>query len=285
MINFKPYSDDAFELYKEAVDRKQECAAKERLQNIEKEVEKVYDNYHEAFDSCHVHLLNPNTSFSANDKDLLRSLYGSDKRIVKDIRKWIDEHNKRTYLRKCPYCAINSANTTEHILPKEKYPEFAVDALNLLPCCSSCNSKKGDGVRTDDDKPYILNFYYDTLPREQYLFVEISIDSDGYPNFDYHLSNVHGIEQEMFDLLQRHFEKLDLLSRYKTEAVSSYSEIENTLLSDLAEKDDVDACLEKLGQTAQRDAEEYGNNHWKVVLKLALAESEEYKNYLLMRIK
>ena len=28
------------------------------------------------------------------------------------------------------------------------------------------------------------------------------------------------------------------------------------------------------------DAVEYGNNHWKVVLKLALAESEIYKEYL-----
>lgn len=33
------------------------------------------------------------------------------------------------------------------------------------------------------------------------------------------------------------------------------------------------------------DADAYGLNHWKVVLKLALANSKEYKDYLLKKIK
>lgn len=280
MINFKHYSDDAFELYKKAVERKQKGAAKESLQNIETQVEMRYKDYQKAFDGKKVHMLNPCTSITTTEQDNLRCLYGCDKSIVKEIRRWIDENNKRTYLRKCPYCAINSANTTEHILPKEKYPEFAIDALNLLPCCSLCNSKKGENVRTDNNAPYIINYYYDTLPQEQYLFVVVSIDANGYPNFDYQLSNVYGIEQEKFELIRRHFTKLDLLSRYKTEAVSNYSEIENAILADLEESGDVEKCLGKLKRTALRDAEEYGTNHWKVVLKLALAESEEYKNYI-----
>ena len=81
-------------------------------------------------------------------------------------------------------------------------------------------------------------------------------------------------------LNQRHFEKLGLLGRYKTEAINHYAEIENSILEDLEGGDDIDKCLDKLKNTAMRDAVEYGTNHWKVVLKLALADSNKYKEFL-----
>lgn len=281
MINFNHYPDDAFELYKKAVERKTDTEGKACLKEIENEVERAYGDYQEAFDDRSVHLLNPRNSISATDKELLLGLYGSDKKVVKGIRAWIDSHNKRTYLRKCPYCAIAPANTTEHILPKEKYPEYAINALNLLPCCSTCNSKKGENVRDDNDKPYIINYYYDRLPNEQYLFVDVSIDAHDCPNFDYRLDNPNGIiDTDKFELIQRHFEKLGLLSRYKTEAINHYAEIENSILEDLEGGDAIDECLIKLRNTAMRDAVEYGRSHWKVVLKLALADSGEYKEFL-----
>lgn len=285
MINFNFYSGVPFNLYKDAVERKNGGSAKERLENIEDKVEKSYQKYGAAFHGHQVHAVEVDSSYSDSDKDLLLSLYGSQKTIVKEIRQWIDAHNKRTYLRKCPYCTINTANTTEHILPKSKYPEYAVHALNLLPCCSECNSDKGEEVTTDDGKPYIINYYYDTLPEEQYLFVDVSIDVNGIPNFDYRLENQGNIDKELYDLICRHFSQLGLLGRFKTEAINIYTEIENELLEDLEDQDDIDKCFGKLKNKALRDANEYGCNHWKVVLKIALADSEEYKEYLLEKSK
>ena len=280
MINFNHYDGDAFELYKNAVKAKTDKVGKESLTRIEDDVEAEYEIYKNAFTLKKVHTLLPSTKFTDCNRKLLLGLYGSQKKIVKDVRRWIDLHNKRTYLCKCPYCTISPAGTTEHFLPKEKYPEFAVNALNLLPCCSTCNVKKGEKIKTDDGKPYVINFYYDVLPNEQYLFVDISIDAMGYPNFAYRLDNKNGIDKEMFELIERHFEQLGLLVRFKTAAVCDYSEIENSLLENLDEKNDLDLCLRKMRNTALKDAVEYGSNYWKVVLKLALADSGIYKEYL-----
>ena len=38
--------------------------------------------------------------------------------------------------------------------------------------------------------------------------------------------------------------------------------------------------MRKMRNTALKDAVEYGSNHWKVVLKLALADDNIYKEYL-----
>lgn len=280
MINFNHYDGDAFELYKSAVKAKIDKVGKESLTRIEDDVKAEYEIYKGAFSLKQVHALLPSTNFTDYNRKLLLGLYGSQKKIVKDVRRWIDLHNKRTYLCKCPYCTISPAGTTEHFLPKEKYPEFAVNALNLLPCCSICNGKKGERVKTDDGKPYIINFYYNVLPNEQYLFVDISIDAMGYPNFVYRLDNKNGIDKEMFELIERHFEQLELLERFTTEAICCYSEIENSILENLEEKDDLDLCLRKMRNTALKDAVEYGSNHWKVVLKLALADNNIYREYL-----
>lgn len=280
MINFNPYDGDPFDLYKRAVARKNDGPDKEALLRIEEKVSKSYETYHAAFNGKRVHLLNIDDSYALDEKQLMKGLYGSKAKVVKVIRAWIDEHNKRTYLRKCPYCTLSRANTTEHILPKDDYPEYAINALNLLPCCSECNSAKGEQVRDDDGNPLIINFYYHHLPEVQHLFVKLLEDGNGYVDFEYYLDNSNQeVEESMFRLIQSHFTKLGLLEKFEEEAVSNYTEIENKLKNS-ASGCGVKKCLEDLRKNALEDAKEYGRNHWKVVLKLALAESEWYAEYL-----
>lgn len=280
MINFTSYDGDSFNLYKEAVDRKRNAADKLKLQNIEEKVKNSYDNYQAAFIDKSVHSLNKDDSYSLDEKAFLKELYGSNYKVVRDIRTWIDNHNKRTYLRKCPYCTLSRANTTEHILPKEDYPEYAIDALNLLPCCSECNSAKGERVRDENGNPLIINFYYNKLPETQYLYVRLFEDEKGYIDFEYYLDNPdRQVDEPMFLLIKSHFEKLGLIEKYEEAAIANYVEIENRLKSS-ASKCGVKMCLEELRCNTLEDAREYGRNHWKVILKLALADSEWYAKYL-----
>lgn len=86
MINFTPYDGDSFNLYKVAVDRKRNVADKLKLQNIEEKVKNSYDNYQAAFNGKSVHSLNKDDSYSLDEKDLLKGLYGSSNRVVRDIR-------------------------------------------------------------------------------------------------------------------------------------------------------------------------------------------------------
>ena len=278
MINFKHYSEDAFELYKAAVDRKT-GQGKDGLKQIEEKVKSAYDNYCIKFSQKQVHTLMPSNLFSEEEKALLEGMFDSDNKIVRTIREWIDANNNRTYLNRCPYCTLNAANTTEHILPKSVYEEFAVHALNLIPCCSECNSKKGDNFKDRSGNPLFLNFYYDILPETQYLFVDLSFDERGIVNFNYRLDNFNHIDVRLFDLISRHYEKLNLLTRFKTKAISEYPEIENSLRTFLYHED-IDAFMANLKQKAMLDANSYGHNYWKVVLYLALANSNDYKAYL-----
>lgn len=282
MINFNHYPGDAFTLYEDAVNGKRDKDGKACLQLIHDEVEKAYTDYDTAFSQKAVHGLKVRTTLTPLDRENLLSLYGSGKKIVKTVRAWIDANNKPTYLKVCPYCSLGVANTTEHILPKALYQEYAVHAKNLIPCCSDCNSRKGNTVRDDKGNPVILNFYYDTLPAVQYLFVDISFDAHGIINFTYRLDNVNHVEVKLFRLIESHFTRLDLLNRFKTKAVSRYTELENSLLVDLESKD-IDGCMADLKKKAMKDASEYGRNHWMVVLKLALAESGEYKKYIIVK--
>lgn len=280
MINFNPYDGNSFELYRGAVERKNNGLDKDSLLCIEEKVCKSYETYQAAFNDRCVHLLDKDDSYDANEKQLLKDLYGSKAKVVKDIRAWIDAHNKRTYLRKCPYCTLSRANTTEHILPKDDYPEYAINALNLLPCCSECNSAKGEQVRDDNGNPLIINFYYHHLPKVQYLFVRLFEDKNGCIDFEYYLDNSnHDVEESMFLLIQSHFTKLGLLEKFEEAAINNYTEIENELKNS-ASKYGIEKCLEDLRNNALEDAREYGPNHWKVVLKLALADSELYAEYL-----
>lgn len=278
MINFNHYNEDAFELYKAAVNRKT-GQGKDGLKQIEEKVKSAYDNYCIKFSQKQVHTLMPSNLFSEEEKALLEGMFDSDNKIVRTIRDWIDDHNNRTYLNRCPYCTLNAANTTEHILPKSVYEEFAVHALNLIPCCSECNSKKGDNFKDRSGYPLFLNFYYDILPETQYLFVDLSFDERGVVNFNYRLDNVNHVDVRLFDLICRHYEKLDLLARFKTKAISEYPEIENSLGTFLYHED-IDVFMANLKQKAMLDANSYGHNYWKVVLYLALANSNDYKAYL-----
>ena len=83
----------------------------------------------------------------------------------------------------------------------------------------------------------------------------------------------------MFQLIQSHFEKLGLIDKYEEATIADYVEIKNSLKNS-ASKCGVKICLEELRSNTLEEAKDYGSNHWKVILKLALADFEWYAKYL-----
>lgn len=64
------------------------------------------------------------------------------------------EHFKKLNIKSCPFCnnnyiyfykkgagKYNTLATLEHYYPKAKYPHLSLSFYNLIPCCSTCNSK------------------------------------------------------------------------------------------------------------------------------------------------
>ena len=272
--------NNSFEEYKSAVKRKKPGPEKEELQSIETPMQECYNNYKLHFDSNDLEHMQP-AQVGRLHKSVLLEMYDSTNLIIRDFRKKFFDINRQTYNNLCPYCVINESNTTEHILPKEKYPEFSVDVLNLIPCCSKCNSLKGDTVLGIDNNKLILNFYTDILPNLQFLFVDVT--AKDYINFNYRLENVgNKIDANLFNLIERHFTKLDLINRYNQKAIQQFSEISNRYLAqDFKDEIEFDNFAKIQLKVWRNNNEFYGINHWKQALERACATSPVFKHYII----
>lgn len=283
MINLTQDTNDSFSEYKAAVDRKNDDSIeKNELLSIEKPMEDCYINYKQHFDSNNLENLNA-ARVGQQHKDTLLGLYSSNAAIVKNFRMRYFAQNPQTYNNLCPYCTLSEANTTEHILPKEKYPEYAVDTLNLIPACSGCNSKKGDSViDAISGKRTTINYYTDILPQEQYLYMDFDVSCNNI-KATYRLENyANKIDGEMYSLIERHFAKFDLLNRFNIKAIQEIGELINLyVVEGISNEAEYNTFAAKQIRKINLDKPQLGYNHWKVILYQSAATSDVFKNYIL----
>ncbi len=287
MINMKTYDlKDCFDVYKETVERKRDKVSKTELQNIENSVKKCYNEYKTHFNNNDLECLAPAKVGQAH-KGVLLDLFNSQNKIVQDFRKRFFEINKQTYNNLCPYCVINSSNTTDHILPKEEYPEFAINVLNLIPCCGNCNGVKGKRVVNDKNERLFLNFYTDNLPNVQFLFLNIFNSADGKINFNYRIENINNvIDSQLFGLIERHFSNLGLLKEYDIKAIQQFEEITNLYIAQsFTSEQDFDKFARNNLNAWKNDIKSYGINHWKQVLNNACATSPIFKQNIMDKLR
>lgn len=280
MINMLPYDlKECFEVYKDAVARKKAGDVKDELLNIEPAMQQCYDNYKTHFHANNLEYILP-AQVGQEHKEVLIDMYNSKSSLIKNFRKRFFEINRQTYNNLCPYCVVGEATTTEHILPKDIFPEFAINVLNLIPCCSQCNSLKGEEILNTNNDKLILNLYTDILPKVQFLFIDITYNHN--LNFNYRLSNVNNINNQLYNLIERHFTKLGLISRYKFKAIQLFAEIKNMYIaqhfSNVAE---FDIFAQNQLNAHNMNIRYYGINHWKMVLEHACASSPTFKQFIL----
>ena len=202
-------------------------------------------------------------------------MYGYQKKIIRNIRSNITNQQIVTIQSTCQNCTIDSVNTMDHVLPKEKYPEYAVNGYNLFPCCSRCNSYKSESV----DHSAFLNLFIDKLPSVQYLFVRVYWDIDSV-NFEFFLSNEKGlIPNEFYTQIENHYANLHLLQRMKDASRSYLSEFissNKNYYKKLGKDEVIEAVLESI----KEDRVAYGYNYWRCCLKIALIESDIFWDYM-----
>lgn len=275
MKNLKPFSGDAKKEYKDAVDRKPKYSeSSKRLGLIESDIETAYDHYKQNFDISSLHTVTVR-AWSSELKDDLLSLYGYQKKIIRNIRNNITNQQIVTIQSTCQNCTLDSVNTMDHVLPKMKFPEYAVNGYNLFPCCSRCNGYKSEIV----DHSAFLNLFIEELPSVQYLFVRVCWELDSV-NFEFFLSNEKGlIPNELYAQIENHYANLYLLQRMKDAARSYLSEFissNKNYYKKLGKDDVIEAVLESI----EEDRIAYGYNYWKCCLKIALIESDIFWSYM-----
>lgn len=112
------------------------------------------------------------------------------------------EHFKKINIKSCPFCnnnyvyfykegakKFNTLATLEHYYPKAKYPHLSLSFYNLIPSCSTCNSKfKGsDKIHVGNIlHPYFEDFNekaqfsvnVDSLPVNKTIELEVNLKSN-----------------------------------------------------------------------------------------------------------
>lgn len=209
-------------------------------------------------------------------REELISCYNSGGKNLKDLKDKIRSKQTQFDNEKCMYCRIKDNDTFDHYLPKDIFPEFSPLALNLIPCCNTCNKKKSEYWKENNERG-IINFYLDDIPNEQFLFAGILIDKKNNQNIKvrFFIKNVNNIPTALYSTIDKHYCKLGLLKRYDSASNSAISELKRTLNTfgkELSLKSKKNALVELSEQLSI----DYGVNYWKAILWRAISDIDDF---------
>lgn len=276
MKNLKNYTEDSYSFYLAVTNskksRKDDPNYKERINSLKNIVEERFQLYKNKFDQNQLEDITSISLDSQKIKDLgdLYNYKSKPLQLLK-IKLTTDENNRVNNT--CQNCSIGEVNSFDHYLPQSEFAEFIVNPLNLIPSCSNCNGRK-NSIWRNNGKRVFLNQYLDTLPSIQYLFVNID-SSESTINVCYYLENKGNIENGIFEKITNHYERLDLLNRFKENSHSIISELDNEI-KNFSKLLPINKVIETIVETCNDNRKTFGFNNWKIVLKLALVESPSY---------
>ena len=256
------YIDDAFEFHKTVVSSKRDEHVKTLLSANEAILKDAFDNYDFHFNGdslIEIESLN----LSHELKKALLSLYRYDATAFRNLKNSLTTVNGRVVVM-CPMCTIDTIGSFDHILPKEEYAEFVDHPKNLIPCCTTCNSKKNRYWK-ENGTFLFLNLYLDDIPEQQYLFLSVT-QTESWPILNFSVKNENDIDEPIFNRISSHYSRLDLCRRFEEASGQYLSEIQDSIrsLKDMGHTDDmIQILLNRMRENLQLRE---GPNFWKVVL-------------------
>jgi len=264
-----PYIDH----FKEIVKAKRNVTVRRRLKKLMPQISEHYERFESAVERRQLDVLGKSGSLNVHRSDLATCYSPSTKRL-EALKNQIKETQNRRTLTRCPYCGITPPTTYDHYLPQERFPEFVVHPLNLVPCCSVCNQSKG--VRwLSGKKRLFVHFYSDPIPEVSFLFARLKTSSKSDAvGITFELRKPHSIKQQTWELLKAHFVALKLIEKYNDQAVDEYTEILGGSVSHcIAGGTNVSGFLDHRALQLETD---FGINHWRAVLCKVLASHVEF---------
>jgi len=215
-------------------------------------------------------------------KDDLLSCYTGRTAKVKDIFKAISNVQPKRFLKRCPYCGITIPKTYDHYLPETKFPELSVHALNLIPCCGTCNQTKNNNWKDANNRTF-LYFYSDTIPSAAYLHVTINTNAAAKTvSAHFSIQKPSGSNSHAWNILESHYEKLKLISSYNEYANDEITELFNTCVTHI--RCGGHQVTNFINQLTLTEEQLYGPNHWRVVLMKALSINNYFNTLVLSAV-
>jgi hypothetical protein len=276
MRNLPHYTEDTFEFYKEVLRSKNKTRKdptyKDRIESMNDVIEGQFLVYDENFTNNTLETID-SYGHTGEEKDDLLKLYSYKSSVIKRLKTQITTTDTNRIINTCPNCTISEVNSFDHYLPKDEYPEFIVNPKNLFPSCTICNGHKKD-IWIQGGKRLFLNLYLDSLPVKQYLFVNLVFEEDVVTAVFY-LQNNGDIANDIFDIIETHYDKLNLLERFSVNIHEVITSVENTINS-FIDKLSLEEIIDSIIEKSNLDRIAFGYNYWKSILEIELMSSDEY---------
>jgi hypothetical protein len=240
------------------------------LAAIHQEIREQFAHLESSIANGELHLATPEDSCDVAGEALRACYYGSTQ-ALESLKSDIKAAQPTRALQRCPMCGVTIPATFDHYLPTSRFPEFSVHALNLVPCCSTCNSKKGDKWLSSDGHRQFLHVFSDAVPKAAFLSVKL-LDNPAHTatGAAFSLVRPRGISTSLWKLIVAHFERLELLKRYGEHVGEELASL-LCLCRSFRDADGADTRT-FLRSHAARLATAHGRNHWLAVLTFALAQ-------------
>ncbi|MDR6514263.1 HNH endonuclease [Chryseobacterium camelliae] len=276
MKNLKPYKEcsSAFldDVLKAKNISKKDPEYKKRIEILKPSVKNKYSNFETAHTANNLVSLTT-AGYAGQDKIDLLKLYKYDNSVIQKLNKEVTTLEGNRLINTCQNCTINEINSLDHIVPKDEFPEFAVNPRNLFPSCSKCNGHKSY-VWRENNRSVFLNLYLDDLPEEQYLFCNPIFDGDKI-TLKFTVENKYGIEQNLFNLIKNHYVRLHLLKRFRKNSHDIIYEL-NKEINKYKDKINKEELIKTIKEDIKDEKIYYGFNYWKAVIKETLIDDINY---------
>ncbi|MES1182052.1 MAG: hypothetical protein ABUL44_04585, partial [Flavobacterium sp.] len=276
MVNLSPLQQDAIAFYRSITNDKN-LDRRGRLLALDPRIDNRYAVYQNYFTRNALEQT-PIDVFTIQEEEDLLHCYGvttkSLDKLIADIK-----NNQSLHLQGiCQFCGLNTDSTSDHYLPKTNYPDFCVNALNLLPCCADCNSLKGTYYwDSQHNTRGIINLYTDAIPFEKFLFANINYVGN-VPTINFYLQNLTGGYNVFFNIMQRHFLRLNLYCRYKERFNSVHHQVRSSFTNIPRFQGHPMRVKEFLLNDANSLFADYGRNCYHGVVKETLANNATFIN-------
>lgn len=271
MINLPILRQNDREILNDIIQSKQKTAKAGLLSkygNILSDYLEYYKNRHS------LENITADISIDTKVSKYLNDAYKSGK-VIDSVKAEITKIMPMAIKEKCPYCMLSEPGTFDHYLGKGKFPEYSVLVKNLVPCCSKCNSKKGEKFLSEKGNRMFISFYFDELPKSSFFIVELDIDGD--VPYIKDMKTVSNIGNNIDEIIETHFEELDLFERYKNPMSNKLSLLIARIDGSKQSRNDIIDVIRSEINVLEKI---YGPNYWECCLYRGVVNNKDIIDYL-----
>ena len=176
----------------------------------------------------------------------------------------------------CPYCGFAPISDLDHHLQRGRFKLLSIFALNLVPCCSPCNTGKR---RTPSENPaeHQLHTYLESVTQFDFLRAAVALQAGtGALEVTYSVAQCDGMSAELQSRLEHHLTEFDLRNKYAKQVNIHLSEHEFGM--SMAFESGPLTLQRYLAGTANGHMKNFGVNDWRTALFRGLAHCDAFWN-------